>query len=80
MWGSKNENRCWVKFKDNTVGDLDFIDNVDSWKRINQVNLCGNFLDKVTVKEIRRKEKYMKDKGIRVMCYTKNNLGVLEDD
>ena len=62
------------------VGDLDFINNVDSWKRINEVNFCGNLLDKVTVKEIRRKEKYMKDKGIRVMCYTKNNLGVLEDD
>ena len=31
----EEENRCWVKFKDEVVGNFDFTDEVDSRKRIN---------------------------------------------
>ena len=37
----KDANRCWVKFKGEEVRSFDFIDEVDSWKRIHNVKYRG---------------------------------------
>ena len=44
------------------------------------VNFCETHEEKETDQEIRMKERFMEEKGIRTMFYVKNNMDILEDE